>query len=219
MLNKLDMNDKLKSDIEKLLAAHPELRNQQLAFGETDFSLTQDGTQSAICQLKEEAQAVIRGHSPMVEVRLSPIHGYGVFAREDIAEGEFIEECRLLRLQWRAGYPTDPTIADYAWGNMRCSCIECSQHGVTRFLALGLGSIYNHSDMPNAKYNMNFKAGVMKIYASKPIIKDEEIFITYGDKYFLIRDFWKNINKNRQLEKVARDKKQLIAAKSDNEAG
>lgn len=214
------MNDKLKSDIEQLLTAYPELRNRQLTFGESDFSLDKNGATQTVCQMTEEPQAVIKGHSSKIEVRLSPIHGYGVFAKDDIAEGEFIEECRLLRLGWRSGYPSDPTIADYVWANKFCDCIECSKHGVIRFLALGFGSIYNHSDTPNTKQKLNFKNGVMKIQARDTIKKDEEIFVTYGDKYFLIRDFWKNIHKNQQLEKVARNKQQLMAAKTqmDNDS-
>ncbi|HEY9003782.1 MAG TPA: hypothetical protein VIM89_20675 [Mucilaginibacter sp.] len=41
--------------------------------------------------------------------------------------------------------------------------------------------------------------------------KGEEIFVSFGDKYFLIRDFWKNINKNKALEKAALYKKDQAA--------
>ena len=33
-----------------------------------------------------------------LEVRESPIHGYGVFAKEDIKKGELLEECHYIRL-------------------------------------------------------------------------------------------------------------------------
>jgi SET domain-containing protein len=210
------MNDKLRKDLEKLIAAYPELKNRQLVFNEHDFSFARNNNENDIpdCLQKEELQEIIKGHSPKVEARLSPVHGYGVFAKEDINEGEFIEECRLLKMTWRAHYPTDPTLKDYVWANKECTCIECRKHGAFQYLALGLGSIYNHSDTPNTNTRQNFKTGIMIIQAKQAITKGEEIFVSYGDKYFLIRDFWKNINKNKALEKAARNKKDQ-AAKND----
>ena len=32
-------------------------------------------------------------HNPKLEVRKSPLQGYGVFAKEDIKKGELLEEC------------------------------------------------------------------------------------------------------------------------------
>ncbi|MGF7078508.1 SET domain-containing protein-lysine N-methyltransferase [Mucilaginibacter sp. UYCu711] len=208
------MDESLKNDLAKLLEAHPELKNRQLVFSADDVVFGKDAEQllnkkddATLCRPQPQLPDVIKGHSPKIEVRRSPVHGYGVFAKEVIDEGEFIEECKLLKMGWRGLYPSDPTIKDYAWGNRGCTCIECRRHGVFQYLALGLGSIYNHADAPNTKQNLNFKTEVFTIKARRRIEKDEEIFVTYGDKYFLVRDFWKNIQKTNELEKVAKAKK------------
>jgi hypothetical protein len=61
-----------------------------------------------------------------------------------------------------------------------------------QYLALGYGSVYNHSKNPNTKIKLNFENETMTIYSIRKIEKDEEIFVSYGPKYWLIRDFWKN---------------------------
>jgi hypothetical protein len=38
---------------------------------------------------------------------------------------------------------------------------------------------------------LDFENETMKIYSTRKIEKDEEIFVSYGPKYWLIRDFWK----------------------------
>jgi hypothetical protein len=37
-------------------------------------------------------------HNSKLEVRKSLIHGYGVFAKEDIKEGELLEECHYYEV-------------------------------------------------------------------------------------------------------------------------
>ncbi|HEY9003781.1 MAG TPA: hypothetical protein VIM89_20670 [Mucilaginibacter sp.] len=75
------MNEKLRKGLEKLFAEHPELKNRQLFFNEDDFSFVQNNDENDIpyCLQEEKPQEMIKGHSPKVEVRLSPVHGYGVF--------------------------------------------------------------------------------------------------------------------------------------------
>lgn len=47
-------------------------------------------------------------------------------------------------------------------------------------VALGYGSLYNHSYTPNARYLYNFKARCLKIIAIKNIKMGEEIFFNYN---------------------------------------
>ena len=37
-------------------------------------------------------------YSPKLEVKISSIHGYGVFASEDIKNGEVLEECHFMSI-------------------------------------------------------------------------------------------------------------------------
>ena len=53
-------------------------------------------------------------------------------------------------------------------------------------VAFGYGSMYNHSDIPNASWKVNDNH--VKISCIKPINKDEEIFLSYGSQYWSSRN-------------------------------
>jgi hypothetical protein len=38
---------------------------------------------------------------------------------------------------------------------------------------------------------LDFEKETIQIYSKRKIEKDEEIFVNYGKKYWLIREFWK----------------------------
>lgn len=46
-------------------------------------------------------------------------------------------------------------------------------------LALGYGSLYNHSKSPNAKYQISKKEKTITFTVTRNIKKDEEIYINY----------------------------------------
>jgi len=125
--------------------------------------------------------------NPKIMSHNSNVHGYGVFAREEIKEGETIEVCRLLRLAWRMAYQSDPVIRDYVWGTVNCPCEQCKLHGPNAFIALGFGSIYNHKDEPNTTIKLDYEKGSMTVVAKTNIGRNEEIFVTYGQKYWMTR--------------------------------
>ncbi len=182
---------------------YPELGNSNLSFNGNEITLNQATTKTAdnkTAKASENAVVdTINGHTAKVEVRKSPIHGYGVFAKELIEAEELIEECRLLKLGYRANYNHDPVLKDYVWAG-RDDGEQTKLHGVNQYLALGLGVLYNHADEPNTIQDLNFEMEIMTIKARQAIQKDEEIFVSYGKKYFMIRNFWKNVHKNNELE-------------------
>lgn len=100
-------------------------------------------------------------------VKPSRIHGYGVFAAEDIKKGQVIEECYVL--------PADKTVRTE---NYRFK----SDYGSV--LALGYGSIYNHADEPNAVFDFCLENSILVFSAIKLIKRGEEIYIHYGSKWF-----------------------------------
>lgn len=101
-------------------------------------------------------------------VKKSPIHGYGVFADQDIAPGDVIEESYALL---RDDKDHEYVNYYYKFNN---------NYG----LALGNGSIYNHSIHPNAEFEFDAMRNVV-VYRAKRIIKHgEEIFISYGVDWF-----------------------------------
>ncbi len=106
--------------------------------------------------------------SKKIVVKKSLIHGYGVFALEDIAEGEIIEECHTLITNGM-----DETLQNYYFHAKEESAIP-----------LGFGCIYNHSDRPNASYFFDQKKELMIFKAQRLIRQGEEIFTSYGKNWF-----------------------------------
>ena len=103
-------------------------------------------------------------------VRSSPIHRFGVFAKEPIAKKELIEECPVIFIS------EQDLLKDYAfkWKINNKSCIP-----------LGYGCIYNHSDKCNATYEADFGRETMRFVAIKDIEAGDEITTYYGgDSYW-----------------------------------
>lgn len=103
-----------------------------------------------------------------IVVKKSTRHGYGVFAAKTIKKGEKIEECYFIIT--KGG---DKGLEDFYFDAK-------GKHAVF----FGFGSIYNHSDDPNADYFLNIKNRVVTFKAARRIPKDQEITISYGDKWF-----------------------------------
>lgn len=103
-------------------------------------------------------------------VNKSQIHGKGIFATEDIPRGKIIEICDVIRLSANDTKIIDKTsLYDYYFGWGKCSAI-----------ALGNGSLYNHSYEPNAKYKKDFPKGKLLFVSIKHIKKGEEITVNYN---------------------------------------
>lgn len=105
-------------------------------------------------------------------VKKSSTHGYGVFAEKTIKKGEIIEECYALLTKG-----DDTFLEDYYF----------DANGKYALLT-GFGSIYNHSDEPNADYVISKKNKLATIKADRTIRKGEEIFVSYGEEWFKSRD-------------------------------
>lgn len=103
-----------------------------------------------------------------LSVKQSLIHGYGVFAQQDIQPDSIIEECRALVRR-----EIDKDFRDYYFG--------VDQYEI---LLLGNGSLYNHSNQPNACYRFDPDHSLMVFRASRFIARGEEIFISYGKTWF-----------------------------------
>jgi uncharacterized protein len=107
--------------------------------------------------------------------------GRGVFARRDIAADEVFERVPVLLIPRAQVFGP----GDVAQRAARISWYVFSWLPTKRdyvALSLGYGSIYNHSDTPNAKYGMHLP-DVMEFFALRPIAAGEEITIDYhGDE-------------------------------------
>ena len=107
--------------------------------------------------------------SDAVEVKRSRGKGRGVFARRAIRKGEVFETCPVLVLP--AG-----TIEDFSTG-FGPYVFEWGEGKVA--LALGFGSLYNHSYRPNARYD-DVGPQTKEFTALKDIEPGEEIVVNYN---------------------------------------
>jgi SET domain-containing protein len=105
----------------------------------------------------------------------SPVHGWGVFAKEDIMEGEIFEECPVLSLPLNYG-ETSALLIDYRF-NWPSGVMEWQEQVV----ALGFGSLYNHNENANAYWYSDNENRTFKFVSNRIIKQGEEIFVWYGD--------------------------------------
>lgn len=101
------------------------------------------------------------------KIKKDPKKGRGVFADEYISKGDRIEVCQLLILNY----------------NDICEGLEgyVYQYSATKVaLALGNGSLYNHSERPNANFYFDTRKKVLILEAKRGIFPGEEISINYG---------------------------------------
>lgn len=98
--------------------------------------------------------------------------GRGVFASRNFRKGENIEICNVVRVPSKDRNKIDKTILYnyyFAWGKDIA-------------IALGNGSLYNHSYLPNATYKKFLRKEMLKFVAIKNIRKGEEITTNYNGR-------------------------------------
>jgi SET domain-containing protein len=114
---------------------------------------------------------VLATPNPALVVRETPHRGRGVFAVMPIAEGTLVESCPVLEVPVEdAPRLLETVLGDYLflWGGTRDRAA----------LALGYGSLYNHSDAPNAMYVR--KPSTLDFVALRDIAAGEEITVSYN---------------------------------------
>ena len=106
-----------------------------------------------------------------IEVKQIKGKGRGVFARRLIHDGEVIERVPVLVL------PVSETRTASGPTQMSGYCFEWGRGTVA--VALGYGSLYNHSYQPNARYDD--ESGQSKVFrAIRDIAAGEEIVVNYN---------------------------------------
>ena len=97
-------------------------------------------------------------------------YGRGVFAYREIKKDELIESAPVI------------IIPKNDWALMRKSIFSnyVFRWGEDKALALGYGSLYNHSYTPNARYFTNIKNQSIDYYARENIFNGDEITINYN---------------------------------------
>ncbi len=99
--------------------------------------------------------------------------GRGVYTDNRIERDTVIEECPVLEIPHEEVELLELTMLNnyyFAWGKDQKQAA----------LALGLGSIYNHSYTPNAIYRPRESEQVIEFVAIRKILANEEITINYN---------------------------------------
>jgi SET domain-containing protein len=117
--------------------------------------------------------------STKIQISDSPVHGLGVFATKNIANGELIEECPFLVLPL-APFEVSSLMVDYRFNYPMGMLTDNS----VQVIALGAGSIYNHSNTNNAYWVTDTDRKTFKFYANTDIKAGEEIFTYYGGEEY-----------------------------------
>jgi len=114
-------------------------------------------------------------------------YGRGVFATKDYSINDKIEESNVIVLPAEDKRKIDNTLLyDYyfSWGE------DNSQAAI----ALGNGSLYNHSYSPNAKYIKRLRDQTIEFVAIGSIKKGEEIFVNYNGNPDSKKPLWFNVD-------------------------
>ena len=109
-----------------------------------------------------------------LEIKNTKHRGRGVFATRDFCEGDTIEICHVIECPKQDTSLIDRTYLYnyyFNWGSKRNKVA----------IALGYGSLYNHSYQPNAVYIKDFEKNLLVYKCLKSIEKGEEITVHYRD--------------------------------------
>ena len=114
-----------------------------------------------------------------IEVGDSEIHGHGVFATRKIVKGAIIERCPYIVID-------DDDVAE---ANRLQDYLFTSPDEEGDYLCvLGYGMVYNHSDSPNAEWEIDDDdIRFVRFTALREIKKGEEILHSYGQEYWTTR--------------------------------
>jgi hypothetical protein len=113
-------------------------------------------------------------NSGIVRPGVTQTKGRGVFARRPIPEGALIERAPVIVIpatDWKTMEPTVAYNYTFAWG----------PDDEDAAIALGYGSLYNHSYAPNARFERHFENLVIEFIALRNIAQDEEILVNYNE--------------------------------------
>lgn len=110
-------------------------------------------------------------HIPGLYIQINP-KGRGVYTGETLCSGDLIEICPIIKIpKGQLKRIAKTTFYNYyfIW----------EEEGIEACMALGYGSLYNHSFTPNAAVLLDYTDDTIKIEAIRPISSGDEILIDY----------------------------------------
>lgn len=132
-------------------------------------------------------KAVIKVHLAKSKI---PRAGRGVFAAINIKKSQLIERCPIIETPVKDYlYLRKTELRNYyfLWNKVQpkgkdlwSKTSKFKIKNKKAAIALGYGSLYNHSYNPNATYKKKFKEKTIDFIAIRPIKKGEEITVNYN---------------------------------------
>lgn len=120
-------------------------------------------------QITPNSEGAVKPPDIFVAKTLS-LTGRGVFALRQFEKDELVEVSPIFLLKERyEDIPTEFQERVFAW-------VDSPFHAV----ALGYGSLYNHRDKPNLKYESHLKSMTIRFIAIQDIDLNEELTINYN---------------------------------------
>jgi hypothetical protein len=135
-------------------------------------------------ETKKELYDVLHQATKIVGKK-SDLGGYGVFASEDIQEGEVLEVAPFVVTGYRQPDLIHKEIRQICY-TLPCRCKTCQNRGMNFILATGYIQLYNNSvkkSRSHIEFKYDAKSRTITVTAIKPIEKGEEILHYYGPGY------------------------------------
>lgn len=107
----------------------------------------------------------------MITIKKTKKYGRGIFANKNIKKGTIVEISELITI--------DSTKEDKMVSSTKLKHY-LYLYKDTSALALGLGSLFNHSNHPNVSWKMNEKNKTIVFKVNQDIEKGQQLFIDYG---------------------------------------
>lgn len=120
----------------------------------------------------------------MLYIKQTKKLGRGVYSTTAIKANTLIESSPILLIPHEE-FDTSSILDLYVY----------KYNKTTAALALGLGSLFNHSDTPNVIYQVNYKTNCIEFMTNVDIKKNTQLFIDYGYDVKYARDRYRNAKK------------------------
>ena len=124
---------------------------------------------------QHESERHMQIDPPSVYVReTGTAKGRGAYASRRFTAGEVVEECPVILFSGSfASVPEAVRQVLFNWGHLaNTESMHC--------LALGYGSLYNHENPSNMRYEADEQRKVLRFVAMRDIAVDEELTVNYN---------------------------------------
>lgn len=159
-------------------------QSNQLGGDNTNTDSESDRNPDKILPFLDDDKINIKNKNLCIKKSFIDIAGLGVYTNRNFNINDIVEISPVLRVQSDFLFQDGNILNDYIFRD--------PYDNTHKLVALGFGSMYNHSDDPNLRYF--YQNGRMIYQAIKPIKKDDELYISYGTNWWHARNNKTKIN-------------------------